>query len=179
MKKLIGLLMLSMVLILAACGGEGKETTEKEIESVTSKPKETKAKEKEVEAEDESEKQELNQEIADTDNIKATLISIEKVVNPDWDEEKYEVKFEVENKRDDNIGVQAREVSADGKMINESMLSMSTDISAGKKADAVLTIENYDGDLPEINENFEMVLHVYTDEDYETVEDHKVVVEMK
>ena len=107
------------------------------------------------------------------------MISIEKIVDKEWDEEKYQVKFEIENKRTDNIGVQAREVSADGKMIDESMLMMSTDISAGKRADAILEIQNYNGDLPEINRNFEMVLHIYSGDSYDVIEEHELVIEMK
>ena len=167
MKNLIGLLMLSMVLILVACGDSEKETNKKKIESVTSEQKE---------ADTENDKQDINQEVANTENIKATLISIEKVVDREWNEEKYEVKFEVENKRDDKILIQADKVSADGKMIDNSKRHMNTNISAGKKADAILTIERYGGslELPEINEDFEMVLLVYTD-GYEEMENHKVV----
>lgn len=79
-----------------------------------------------------------------------------------WDEEYYEVKFEVENKQSETITFQAREVSADGKMINDSMLSMSQDVSSGKKADAVLTIQNYNGNLPAVTKDFEMLLHVFS-----------------
>jgi len=90
-----------------------------------------------------------------------------------WDEEYYEVKFEVENKQSETITFQAREVSADGKMINDSMLSMSQDVSSGKKADAVLTIQNYNGNLPAVTKDFEMLLHVFSwDSDYG--EDYKV-----
>ncbi|MCG7337158.1 hypothetical protein MHZ95_18015 [Sporosarcina sp. ACRSM] len=175
MKKLIGFLMLAMVLVLAACGDDSVETTDKEVGSVTGEQKET----NKEEVQDENEKNELNQEVADTENIKATLVSIEKIVDKEWDEEKYKVTFEVENKREDTITVQAREVSADGKMIDESMLMMSQDISGGKKADAVLEIQNYDGDLPEINENLELILYVFSNEDFETVEEHKVVTNLK
>ena len=51
--------------------------------------------------------------------MKATLISIEKVVDTEWDEEYYDINIEIENKREDTIEVQAHEVSADGKMIDD------------------------------------------------------------
>lgn len=117
--------------------------------------------------------------IVDNETIKATLISVEKIVDTDWDEEKVEVKFEVENKREDTIEVQAREVSADDKMIDDMMLSMSTEISSGKRADAILTIQNYEGDLPVIEENIEMLLHVFSWDDMDFEEQHPVLIEFK
>lgn len=177
MKKLFALpLILIFMLTLAACGETTSE--EKEVESVnadskTSEPATT----EEEPAEDESEKQEFNEEVANSDNVLAKLISVEKIVDTTFDEEKYEVKFEVENKRDDTIAIQAREVSADGKMIDEGMLTMSTDIAGGKKADAVLTIQNFEGDLPELNNDLEMLLHVISWDDMEFEEQHEVNIQ--
>jgi hypothetical protein len=84
----------------------------------------------------------------------------------------------VENKTDKTLTFQANEVSSDGKMIDEGMLTMSQDVAPGKKADAVLEIQNYEGPLPEIKNNLEMILHVY-DEDYTVEEDHRVNVDFK
>src|SRR5699024_5107540 len=113
----------------------------------------------EADEEEEEEKQEINKEIVDNDDFTIDLISVEKKVNTEYNEEKIEVKFEVENKRDDTITVQAREVSADGKMIDPTIASMSTDISSGKVADAILNIQDYEGDdLPEIEEDLELIL---------------------
>lgn len=110
----------------------------------------------------------LNKVIVDDSNVKATLVSIEKIVDKTWKTEKYNVKFAVENKTNHSIIFQARDISADGKMINDSMTLMSTNVTSGKKADATLTIQNYDGDLPTISHNFEMKLLAYDwDTDFE------------
>src|SRR5699024_6751356 len=135
------------------------------------------AAEEETEEEEEAVK-EFNKEIIDNDSVKATLVSVEHIVDKDWDEEKYDIKFEVENKMDDTVEVQAREVSADGKMVDESMLMMSQEISGGKVADAVLTIESFEGDdLPDMEEDLEMILHVFSWEDMEQEENIDVNIE--
>ena len=176
MKKLVGLSILSLLVILGACS---ESSTEKEIDSANSEAKGEQPTKEQEDASEDNQKKEFNEVIADTDNVKATLIGIEKVVDKTWDEEKYVVTFEVENKREDTIEVQAREVSADGKMIDDSMLMMSTEISGGKRADAELIIQNYDGDLPIIEENLEMILHIFSWDDYDFSEDHNVTIEMK
>lgn len=170
MKKLLFVFtMLMLVFGLVACSDKAVE--EKPVENVDlsdgEEDTDESVSEEATDEEDEAEVEvkEFDQEIVDNDSITAHLVSVEKIVDIDWDEEKYEITFEVENKRDDTIVVQAREVSADGKMIDESMLSMSQEISGGKLADAVLTIENYDGDLPEIDSDVEMILHVFEWED--------------
>ena len=182
MKRLLFLLLAMIVTVgLAACG-EGSETEEKEVSGVESTDNSDDSANGEEAAEETDEedgsKEEFDQEIVDNDNFKATLTSVEKIVDKDWDEEKIEVTFEVENKRDETIEVQAREVSADGKMIDESMLMMSQEVAGGKKADAKLVIENYDGDLPDIEDELEMKLHVF-DWEYEFEEDYDVKVEFK
>jgi len=162
---------------LSACGDS--EVTEKQVEKVESTDQTDKATPvKEAKPEAEAPKQ-LNKEVVDNENIKATLTSIEFVKDPDFDEEYYEVTYEVENKTDANITVQSDSVSADGKMVDESLLVMSQDIAPGKKADCVLTIQDYEGgELPEMKENFEMNLWVFND-DFSIEEQHKVSVEMK
>ena len=44
----------------------------------------------------------------------------------------YEVVFDVENKRADTIVVQAREVSADGRIVYETLIAMSDELAPGK-----------------------------------------------
>jgi len=162
---------------LVACSGD--EVEEKEVSNVDltdeGDTKEVDDAEEEVESTVEDEEagedvKEIDEEVADSDNITARLISVEKIVDKDFDEERYEIKFEVENKTDDLIVIQGREVSADGKMIDESMLMMSQEISVGKSADAILTIESFDEDLPEIKEDLEMKLQVIDGESYMDIE---------
>lgn len=180
MKRLLFLLLATVIVIgLAACG-EGSETEEKEVSNVDASEKSDETTETaEAEEQDGNEVKEINQEIVDNENFKATLMSVQKIVDKEWDEERIEITFEVENKREDTIDVQAREVSADDKMIDESMLSMSQEVAGGKKADAVLTIENYDGDLPTMEKNLEMKLAVIDWESLENDEEYDVKIDFK
>lgn len=64
------------------------------------------------------------------------------------------------------------------KMVDESMRSMSQEIAGGQVADAVLTIQSLEGkELPSMEENFEMLLHVFSWDDMDFEEDHEVKVE--
>lgn len=91
--------------------------------------------------------------------------------------ESIQVVFEIENKLDYAIGVQARSVSADGYMVDETILSMSQEVAAGKKAKAVLSIEDFEGyDFPELKEDFEMDLHVFNYDSFEDIAQHEVKV---
>ncbi|MBU8906515.1 hypothetical protein [Desertibacillus haloalkaliphilus] len=169
-------------MMLTACGGETPvEEDNDPIETETPEVDEATEVEPEMEEDTAAEGefyQEFNEEIADTENIRATLMSVEKVVDETWDDERILVTFEVENKMEDTIEVQAREVSADNRMIDQSMLSMSQEVSGGKLADAVLTIQNYDGDLPDIEDNIEMILHIFSWDDYDFTEQHDVHIDL-
>ncbi|MCM3549396.1 Uncharacterised protein [Niallia circulans] len=187
MKKNYLLVTLGLVsaITLSACGDS--EDTNASDKNNDTEQETTENAESETSSSDESESEEneeglteLNQEIVDNDNFTATLVSIEQIYDDMWDEEKIEVTFEIENKRDDAIEVQAREVSADGKMIDEALISMSTEVASGKLADAVLTIQDYEGgELPSLEENFEMLLHVFSwdNPDFEEQAEVKVTFE--
>ena len=168
-NKVFATLVLSIVL-LAACGGTKEEnlggngSTDK-----TETTNNNTAKEGEV-------AQDINEVIVDNENLKATLVRIVKK-SDDIIGNSYEVIFDVENKRKDSIEVQARDVSADGRMIEETLLSMSQNVAAGKTAKATLSIMEYEGyEFPELNNDFEMKLHIFSWDDYEWSEDHPVKV---
>src|SRR5690625_524961 len=178
MKKILFALFSLMVIIgLAACDEE--EAQGKDVTSVeTSEDENADEAAEEAEEGEMEEAKEINEDVADNDMVKATLVSVEYIEDKDWDEERYEIKFEVENKRKDTIEVQAREVSTDGKMVDESLLMMSQEISGGKVADAVLEIEDYSGgDLPDMDENLEMILHVFSWDDMEVIEDIDISID--
>lgn len=167
MKKALSIFMFIFIIgALAACGGDtdtqGGDNAGQEESQANENVKE------------------FNQEIVDNDNVKATLISVERKTD-DIFGDSVEITFEVENKRDDTIEVQAREVSADGKMIDQSMLTMSQEVASGKKADAVLTVQNYeeDGELPAMEENIEMLLHIFSWDNMDFTEDHEVTIDLK
>lgn len=121
---------------------------------------------------------EINLPIADDDIVQATLIEIKKDKDVLFGNT-IEVKFEVVNKTDKTIEVQARQVSIDGKMVDESTIFMSQEIAPGKSADAVMTILEFDDiELPAMEENLEMLLHVFSwDDFFDSNYDYPVKVE--
>lgn len=165
MKKALSILIgVLLIGVLAACGGD----TDTQTDSAGQEN-----------GQNDSDKKEFNQEIVDNDNVKATLVSFERE-NDDTFGDTVEITFEVENKRSDTIVVQAREVSADGKMVDDGLLTMSQEVSSGKTADAVLTIRNYeDEELPPMEENIEMLLHIFSWDDMDFREDHDVTIDLK
>ncbi|HLR80561.1 MAG TPA: hypothetical protein VK119_08295 [Bacillota bacterium] len=173
MRKVILLfvLVLSLGTVLISCGKSTNTPPKAEDEKAD---QEEKQKVDDQEAVEET----VNQEIADTDNIKATLLSVEKIVDKELNQEKYEITFDVENKRDDTIIVTAKEVSSNDKMIDNRMLFMHQEISPGKSADAVLSIENIKGELPEIKETLEMTLHIMSTDHYDIEEQHQIVIDL-
>ncbi|WYP28068.1 hypothetical protein NSQ54_08280 [Alkalihalobacillus sp. FSL W8-0930] len=186
MKKLFLSAGIISVLGLAACGET--ENTNSNSTNDTENTETTEATETSIDSSTDEESTEdgnedgfvkdLNEAVTDNDNFKATLVSIEKAYDDFWDEETITVNFEVENKTDSTLTFQAREVSVDGKMVDETLLTMSQDVSGGKIADAELSIQDYEGgDLPLFESDFEMLLHVFDMETYETVEDVEVAVE--
>lgn len=169
MKKKSGVLILVMLimLMLSSCSGNNTENTQGDVAGD----------EKQSEANDNL--MELNQEIVDNDNFRAKLVSIEKIEDDIWGNS-IEVKFELENKMDKTIEVQAREVSVDGKMVDDSMLSMSQEISPGKTADGILTMTELEGtQLPLLEDSMEMNLHVFSWDDYDLEEDYPVNISFK
>ena len=176
MKKRIYSAALVSALILGACGDTTEEniggTVEKSGTEVNSTETSTNAESGTLE----DAINEINQVIVDNENIKATLLKITKVTDDIWGNS-YEVIFDVQNKRSDSIEVQARSVSADGRMVDETLLSMSQEVAPGKSAYATLTISEFDGyEFPEMNSDFEMTLHIFSWDNYDYSEDHPVKV---
>ena len=160
-------LLLIMSLFLVGCSDSEDDSLDGTVESNSSE-NDSEAKEEDVEEES------IDEVIVDDKNYKATLLEIVKKEDEIFGKT-IEVVFEVENKLDQMITVQARDVSADGYMVDETILAMSQDVVGGKKAKAVLSIEDFEGyDFPELEENLEMVLHIFEEETYDTIGDHEV-----
>lgn len=172
MRKYLFTLFAVLLLVLAACGGEAEE---KEVSSVESNGQDAEENAEDEQETEQEESKEVDEVIVDNDNLKATLVDIVKVEDKEWDEEKYEINFEIENKRNETIEVQANEVSADGKMIDD-FISFSETISGEKQADATMVVENYDGDLPEMKNDLEFIFDVFS-HDFEYEEQHDVKIE--
>lgn len=87
------------------------------------------------------------------------------------------VKFEIENKLDKAIEVQVRKMSVDGVMVDEATLAFSQTVASGKKANGNISVHDFeDYDFPEFKGDMELVLHVFNEEDYETIQDYDVKV---
>ena len=183
MKKVIYSVALVASLIgLSACGETEKESVkgdvkQEETSSDTTATDETKKEEKKEDVKDEENK--IDQVIVDNDSYKITLLEIIKK-DDEFMGKSIDVVYEVENKLDYAIGVQARSVSADGYMVDEAIISMSQEVVGGKKAKAVMNImEVEDYDFPELKENLEMSLHIFNHDSFDEIENIPVNVEIK
>lgn len=177
MKKFKAVGLAALVAVgLVACGEE--ETTKSVSDAKVTETKEKVAEEPKPEPKKEEPKSDPI-EIANDDSFKITLMNIVLVEDTEFEDKYWEVIYEIENKTDKDVEVQGGTVSADSKMVDEMLYGMSQEIAAGKKADAVLTIQNYDDPdkLPELKENFEMTLDIF-DWDYTIEKTYDVVVEM-
>lgn len=173
MKKLWTILVLALVLLLAACGDS--TTEKKEVSSVDSGSETEKSSDDQASAE-ESDTEKVDKVIADDEYIKATLVSVEHKVDKDFDEEKYTLNIDLENKTEKKIVVQSEDVSIDGTMVDD-MVFFSEDIAGGKKSKGKLDIQNYEGELPEMNEDIEFKLIILDDETFDTIAEHDVKVD--
>lgn len=173
MNKFLLLPMLALLLAVAGCGDTETENLGGNLNEEVDQDEEIVVDEEESA---ELEENKIDQVVVDNENYKATLVEIVKKKDSIFGES-IEAIFEIENKVDYTIVAQARSVSADGYMIDETILNMSQEVAGGKKAKAVLTIEDFEGyDFPELNEDFEMTLYMLNEDTYETIGEHDVKV---
>lgn len=169
-KKLAIVFSLLMSMVLVGCGSTEVEEKEANVATSTEVTQEAATEEETTEetvTEEETDTEEINQLIVDDENIKATLVSVVEKNDDIWGKS-IEVTFEVENKTDKTIEIQADEVSADNKMVDDMLYTMSTEVSPGKLADCILKIEEYEGyTFPKLEENLEMKLKVFSWDDYD------------
>lgn len=172
-KALILLISLFTAFVLAACD-DGSSTEEKEVDSVESSDQDKG--EEVTEDEESSDVEEVGEVIADDDYVKATLVNIEYIKDDTFDEEKYVINIDLENKTENKIIVQARDVSIDGTMVDD-MVFFSEEIAGDKNAEGKMEIQNYDGDLPTMDDNIEFILLIADDETFEDLAEHDVKVD--
>lgn len=169
-RLLIPFLFIVSVLMLTACGDdegdaeEGSNDTTEEDEAAE-------------ESTDEVIK-EFNDIIVDTDTAKVTLVNVEKHEDPVMEEEYYLINVEIENYHDKTIEVQTREFSMDGKM-QDDLAFFSETVSADKSSDASIRVHNYDGDLPELEDNFEFIMIILEEENYDRLEEEDIYINVK
>ncbi|SOC13133.1 hypothetical protein SAMN05880501_107109 [Ureibacillus xyleni] len=177
MKKIILLSAFIFSLGLAGCGETTEENLGGEVENTENNENTGNDTSGDTEEAATNDEKELNQVIVDNENLTATLVKIVKKNDEVWGNT-VEVIFDVTNKRKDSIEVQANSVSVDDRMVDETLLSMSQEVAPGKSATATLTISEFEGyDFPAFENNFEMILHVFSWDDYDYSEDHPVKVE--
>ncbi|GAB2532908.1 hypothetical protein [Gracilibacillus alcaliphilus] len=188
MRKLL-ILILSMFFLLAACGETANETgaaaeedstsneeTDSGSEEEADESSETEEAASENENSGESESSTYDEILLDDDNVKVVLTEIE-TESDDIFGDQHNIKMEIENKLDETIEVQSREVSVDGFMVDD-MVVFSETVAGGKKSNAELTIMAFDEELPELNENIEFKLMIL-DEDFMEVTSADVTVDIK
>ncbi len=175
-KKLIFSAALVLSLALAGCGETEKENVGGTVETSSSEKANTQETDKAKEKDNADSNKEINQVVVDNDRVKATLVKIVKSTDSIFGNS-YEVVFDVENKSKENIGVQARSVSVDGRMVDETIISMSQDVAAGKTAAAKLTMREMDGyEFPEFKSDLEMGLFIYSSDNITNTEEIPVKV---
>lgn len=177
MKKLISLLAVSG-LFLAACQEESKPAEEKK-EDVTvesNKREETNETNEEV---NES-KKELDEQIADSETATIKLISIETEPADFMPNDKHILTFEIENKSDQKIGLQMRELSINNEMVSEEHQNMHGEATPGKTAKVKLEIESYEEGTPtpELVGKIEGALLVLNAETFEDIEYHDFSIDL-
>ncbi len=111
---------------------------------------------------------EYNKVLVDNENLRAELLSIEYMYDDIFDQEVIEVTFDIKNKQDFPIEVQARSVSINDRMVegDDILVAMSQEVGPGKSAYADLSIQGFGkGKLPKLEGNFEMTLHIFNWDD--------------
>lgn len=138
LKKLIYGTTIVSALLLGACADEGEPTNESTVEEA--------AVEETTEGTTEEEtSNELNQVIADDENVKAILISVKEATDTNG-ETIYEAVFEVENRLAEQIDVGYAAISGDGEQLAAGQSGMTaTLIEPGATGQAMLRFYNKDG----------------------------------
>ena len=119
----------------------------------------------------------INYKIADNEQIKAVLIDIKNVQH-----QVYGNSIDIGSRSRTNstsMTVRAEEVRVDGKELDKTTVIMSEDIPAGETAEAVLTILEFeDHPLPAMQRSIEMILNVYSWEDWDFEQNHRFTVSL-
>ena len=172
MKKIVFVFLLVGMIVISLTGCGDSE----EVDSSSNPDGET-GEQEEMQEEDQNKVDKLEYIIADDEEIYAELVEIRYLEDEIWGNS-IELSFALENKTDQTLEFQARELSADDKMIDDATVVFSEEVAGGKKADGVLEIMEFeDTSLPKMEENIEFILHVFSWDDYDYEMDYPVKVE--
>lgn len=171
MIKKIGLFLL-IALFLTACGET--EVEEKDTEVVEEEQSE--ATDETAEKENEAVTKEESIVLIDDSDVKVTYTGLT-ITNDEIIGKEAKVHFEIENNTEKLITVQQRNMSVDGYMVDETILSFSEDVSAGKKAKGSISMTEFEGyDFPEFNETMEFDLVIIDGESWENLIEKPVII---
>lgn len=176
MKKLLTALAVSG-LFLAACAEESKPAEEPAQEEAP--VEETPAEEPQEEETSES-KQELDEQIVDSEIATVKLISVETQPADFMPNDKHILTFEIENKSDQKIGLQMRDLSIGDEMVSEEHQNMHGEVTPGKTAKVKLEIESYEEGTPtpELKGKIEGALLILDAETFEDIEYHDFSIDL-
>lgn len=159
MKKLM--MATIFAVFLAACGDattEEKDTAVKPAEEV---PETTEATEEKAAP--------VSMVVVDESDVKITYTGLA-IKEDEFTGKEAAIQLEIENNSDQMITVQQRNLSVDGMMVDDTLISFSTDVTAGKKAKGSFSVLEFDGyDFPTFNESMEFDLVVLNGETYEDI----------
>lgn len=178
MKKLLTALAVSGV-FLAACAEESKPAEEKQEDVTVESSKREETSEEAVE-ETNGSKKELDEQIADSEIATIKLISIETESADFMPNDKHVLTFEIENKSDQKIGLQMRDLSINNEMVSEEHQNMHGEATPGKTAKVKLEIESYEEGTPtpELVGKIEGALLVLDAETFEDIEYHDFSIDL-
>lgn len=175
MKKILFVLLILPALLLVACdgnntGNEPNPDVSNEEENVAEN--EVNNEEANVAENESDDKVSFEEEIADDEYLHAIINDVE-FVEDDIFGDSYTVHIDLENKTEQKIVVQARDVSADGLMVDD-MVIFSQEIAGEKRAKGKLEIISFEEELPALEEELEFKLIVFDDETFEQLAEYDV-----
>jgi len=147
--KMHRIYLLAFILILSACGVPSQSNL--------------------ATPDDKKEEKTIQQLVVDNENVKMTVLNMNKSNST------VTITFDILNKREDSIKIKAEQLSVDDRMVDESIYQLEDEILPHKAANVKLIIQQKEGvDFPEFKNDIEMELYISSLKDPSYVEQHLV-----